>query len=738
MPPGIPTNATVATKTFDGSAIDPSGNTITVSLGRATGSGIAFNLFGVALNAWEPVFYHYNGPANTAIPGLVDGAEYWVDVPEDQYDPNGTNALLHATDSETVSLAPSYTASEYGSTVDFGCPATIVTGGPCGGTGYSLVPAHYLSSVGASGLGIGANLNATDNSSASASISDPEAPSKNKVLQVRDKVTEYYSQATSATNSIFDALAWKLATYMKSSQSKTSAPDKQSVAVGGGLAFSYADHTATVTIGPGAQLDSAGVLYLQSNVGESTQLSASSSITGTSYDQKSKTAGSQHKTAISVALSIADMSNNTFVNVGAGAVLNCATQTLIASEVAYPLLTQLANLPGSVGQLVGALRTGALSASSILGLIWNAEKVPSKAKDAASNPIATAAGFFGNGYSNATAEAEKLAVAGSVTVLFFANDAEANIASGAKINQGPFLTAPDPLQIVEMYSENLDQLIGATGQLFPSAKSGSEITPQGKSDRPGAVGGSFTALVLENTTLATVASGVSIGSGTGGGVGVAAEEYALLVGAALAGAAADSTSVSGSVTLFDQTSTTLAQIDSGVTITGGPLSLSSASMESVLGGAGDVTTGHGVGIGISAVLSFITRNTIAVIGPLDLSAPGNSGTNINVTGGVSVSASNDGVFATAAVAGTVVSKQEQKQSKSGSTDPLATAPPKALKLLTGSSTAPGGNMPQAKTGVAIAGAAAVNVVTESTLAYINDRGTIVTDPASGVSGPPLT
>ena len=158
VPPGIPTNATVATKTFDGSAIDPSGNTITVSLGRATGSGIAFNLFGVALNAAEPVFYHYNGPANTAILGLVDGAEYWVDVPEDQYDPNGTNALLHATDSETVSLAPSYTASEYGSTVDFGCPATIVTGGPCGGTGYSLVPAHYLSSVGASGLGIGANL----------------------------------------------------------------------------------------------------------------------------------------------------------------------------------------------------------------------------------------------------------------------------------------------------------------------------------------------------------------------------------------------------------------------------------------------------------------------------------------------------------------------------------------------------------------------------------------------------
>ena len=47
-------------------------------------------------------------------------------------------------------------------------------------------------------------------------------------------MTEYYSQATSATNSIFDALAWKLATYMKSSQSKTSAPDKQSVAVGGG------------------------------------------------------------------------------------------------------------------------------------------------------------------------------------------------------------------------------------------------------------------------------------------------------------------------------------------------------------------------------------------------------------------------------------------------------------------------------------------------------------------------
>jgi DNA-binding NarL/FixJ family response regulator len=43
-------------------------------------------------------------------------------------------------------------------------------------------------------------------------------------------------------------------------------------------------------------------------------------------------------------------------------------------------------------------------------------------------------------------------------------------------------------------------------------------------------------------------------------------------------------------------------------------------------GAGDLSTGHGVGIGVSVAIGIINRTTRAVIGALDLSAPGNGGT----------------------------------------------------------------------------------------------------------------
>ena len=351
-------------------------------------------------------------------------------------------------------------------------------------------------------------------------------------------------------------------------------------------------------------------------------------------------------------------------------------------------------------------------------------------------------GIFGNGYANATAQAEKLAIAGSVTLLFFTNDSEEHIQSGVKINQGPFLnhnaTADN---IFTMFAENAEQLVFGAGQIKPAAT----VDPKGSTKSPGGAGGSFAGLVLNQTTQSIIAPNVTISTGAKGGTYVEVEELVMQIGLATSGAAADSTSVSGAVTLFDQTSNNLAQVDTGAHITGGLLEVFSESFEAAIGGAGDITTGHGVGIGVSISIALINRNTASVLGSTDLAAPGNGGTNIN-TAGVTVEAENGGVFWTGAVAGTVVTKEESKKEPETGTgghgskdDPIEEDDPLdgiSLPLLFGedpvsqgdsSETAPA-DKPQAKTGAAIAGAAVINFATDKTLAYINDLGTI--DPGA--------
>src|SRR5262249_3757596 len=153
----------------------------------------------------------------------------------------------------------------------------------------------------------------------------------------------------------------------------------------------------------------------------------------------------------------------------------------------------------------------------------------------------------------------------------------------------------------------------------------------------------------------------------------------------------------------------IAQIDTGAVITGGLVEVFSESMETVLGGAGDITTGHGVGIGVSVLVSDINRTTSAVLGAVDLSAPGNNGTNIDVTGGVTVEAENDGGFGASAVAGPSVTPQPKAEAASPGSkdDPVDEDAPLdgvSLPMLFGDTPQ---DKPQAKTGAAIAGAAAV-------------------------------
>ena len=361
--------ATTIDKGFDAGDIDTENDQITVSLGRATGDSVLnFNLLGTQLTYGQPVIYH---EGTAPIDGLTDGQLYWVIVPLTQFDPAGANALLAFSLTQKVQLAVSYAAANAGNYIDLEC-------GACTGTGYFLASVHVLQGSDqdmVDGIGVNAILNAEDHATAEAEMADQEQDSTDppttkwgKVKATAKEAGELGSKATHATDTIFTMLSWKLAAYLKSDQTKGKAPAKTSVAVGGAFAFSYGNHTDTVDIAPTATLDSGNSTYLQAIIDEGPQLSASSSIEGTSADEKKKKEADQHKTAISLALSIADLANTATVKIESNAVLNAPDQTLIVSEVAYPLLAQLANLPTSVGQLVGGVRSGAVTLDAITGL----------------------------------------------------------------------------------------------------------------------------------------------------------------------------------------------------------------------------------------------------------------------------------------------------------------------------------------------------------------------------------
>lgn len=288
--------------------------------------------------------------------------------------------------------------------------------------------------------------------------------------------------------------------------------------------------------------------------------------------------------------------------------------------------------------------------------------------------------LFINGWSNASAQADKLAIAGSVTFMFLTNDAESNVQSGVDINQS--VSSPTSAQTVTVSASSPIVLILVGGTI--RTKMGLAVIPVGTSSKGGGAGGSFFGLVLNNTTHAYVGAAKVAANG---GLSVLASENLELIMLTQAGASAQSTAVSGSIGLIDQTSDTLAQIDTGAIICSNPgtgsscgsstgsggVTVNASSTEDVVAGAGDIVVGNGSGFGISALIIVINRTTRAVIGSADLTSPGDGGLNVVVNGPVSVSATNGGYIWAFAVAGTKVSKPTTPEAQPNG--PYETPPP---------------------------------------------------------------
>ena len=173
--------------------------------------------------------------------------------------------------------------------------------------------------------------------------------------------------------------------------------------------------------------------------------------------------------------------------------------------------------------------------------------------------------------------------------------------------------------------------------------------------------------------------------------------------------------LSGAVSIVTQVSTTLAKLESGVKVYGGPVDVKSKSDLNIYNIAGAAQVAGAIGVGASAAVNYVTRDTESYIGDSAGSTPpavGNAGTVINATG-MSLDAENTGNLLGVSVAGAVAdpdlaNKDSTGQVISGSTTPGVPAPAST-------------SLPVS---VGVAGAVGINEVTDTAESYINDNGAI--------------
>ena len=141
-----------------------------------------------------------------------------------------------------------------------------------------------------------------------------------------------------------------------------------------------------------------------------------------------------------------------------------------------------------------------------------------------------------------------------------------------------------------------------------------DINPVASEGGKGGVGGAIFVMTTNNNTHSTVEDGSEIYSGVDGTFNMKADEAIFNIDLGQAGAKAGTVAVGGTVMYAGQTSETIAQLGSGVKVTGREASIYAASLETNIMWAGGIAKGESIGAGISVAVNDIDRTTMALIG----------------------------------------------------------------------------------------------------------------------------
>ena len=335
------------------------------------------------------------------------------------------------------------------------------------------------------------------------------------------------------------------------------------------------------------------------------------------------------------------------------------------------------------------------------------------------------------------------AIAGTVIVTAYTNRSEVLVEDGVLINQNAayqnslqdvnILAESDITQVqlsgIMTFNLSASSLIGALAMMKNTV-----LSPYGNVAKNVGVGGSVVVQVYDNTTKATIGEGVQIRTGSAGGLSVQALEEMMTINVAFSGGSAGKVGVTFSGTVLTQNSTTRASIDSGAIIdSGAPVNAKGEGEDSILvkaesdmlhvGFSGAWQKGTKASIGYSFGVNSITRDTEAFIGrdeDADDQAPAAIPTNIFAAGDIRIEAENKGHVVQVAVAGSIKGEEESD----GNNEAFQFRNENINEVFRN------GNLNlvdlgNVKTGIGFAGDAEVNIINDSTRAYVNDDGAVI-------------
>ena len=679
-------SATTNKKDFNSGTVDATTDIITLDNDWFSGNNAGdWSVWPKAFALGQAVKYTQG---TSTIGGLVNGTVYYVIADTGAINLTGDYDL---SPHQAIKLARTYQEALAGIAIDLTVPT---------GTGHRLTALQQLVGGSTPGVGVVANLSAEDQYEAKAGMGRERPDSfvaeflkgTTPFKWAKGKVKAF----TNWAGSPFKKLAAKILGNDLSLAGSTG--------FAGALALGYADHETHTSggvttggvraiIGKNAVLRSANDVSVTANITERQQAAVDSFI---KPDVLPGGAPVEKENAVSIAVALGFIYNTATVDVLGDAtdqaVIDAVRATRIGTDVSMPFLGRLDGIPLSLNALVSSVRsqgvTGGLTAINALLQPQSAVELLRK--------------YFANSWARSLAVGKTIGVAGSVSTLNIANEALTTVGDAVKINRTETNNANQMVVIVARNRSQLIEVVGNFDTLLRDLFGGTDTSGKKKG-----VGAAFGVTVLTNTTKAITGSAQIRGAK---GVSVLAEEGVFHLVLGQSGGASDTLAFSGTFTSFTQDSTTLAQVGAGATVDGGAVSILAGSNMFAISASGDVSSGKGIGIGVTVVNNNILRSTKAVVGALDLANPGAS-TSVTSTGPLRLESISDGTIFALGVAALEVANSPA--------DAPAPNQMKALSILGGVADA----IP-AKTAVGVAGAAAVNVVDDTTHAYFNALGSL--------------
>ena len=698
------------------------------------------------------------------ISGLVNGDTYYV--VSAGFDSQGDQIIRLVSDMSLVSADAPITLSAGPSS------GTFNGGGLFGAVQYALTDSTLTDGIG---------VNATLTTANTVKVQPQVGGKLNKEVGLKNS----FSRSDLALSTLFGSgQANSGTTGAKDENGKDIEIKNDSLSLGGGVGILYTNNNVNADVGK----NGTALLETPDNV----DVSASSEQTYQQIVQsdvskpKTSKGGKTGQAAVDLAFAVGVLNNTADAKVYGDASINAGETVNVTSELMYPFVTQPSELDSAqafgnfiVSQGASFFMTDLLDGTFGLGTLFLNDWVVARAKAAGTSKDAKT-GVVTQKFSQAAA------VAISIAVNYYNNNAQSIVELGAQINQGtgPLLNGKtvtqwtaSPSQSVSVTANVAMDIIESAGigktslNTSPIGKSSAEnkglqelwsggdiIDPYGRSGSS-ASGGAVLLDLLNDNVFAEIEGGAAVSTGpaaTGGSLTLDATENVFHIALATSGALTGPNSKFGfagsGVILVDNSNIQAGLVTTsslGPTITGGGnLNITATTgvapqdsdqglilpgIELEIAGA-LVNAGTGAnGIGFSLVVNDITTNVEAFIGtdptPKSAGGSGLDPTSTTEAGQVSVNAGNttieaktDGIWVGVVATASVLGGPSE-QPVGGNEQPLAGANPPEEDEDAEQET-------QLKSGFGFAGSVGINVMSEDDLAYINAIGNIQTGTLS--------